>query len=138
MASPSLERLITRAALTNEQIEDGRAATRRHVHGYQLRTLRKEAGLTQVELAEKLDVSQNRISRLERGVIDSVQLDTLQRYVEALGATLRVTVDCDQYTMTLLPVPSGVPFGDASEERTGSAGDGDTQAGSDVGGSLRA
>ena len=37
------------------------------VRAYQLRELREALGLTQVELADALDVSQNRISRLEHG-----------------------------------------------------------------------
>jgi predicted transcriptional regulator len=48
--------------------------------------------ITQVELAQRLNVSQNRVSRIEHGDIDRAQLDTLRRYVEAVGGTLRVEV----------------------------------------------
>lgn len=59
---------------------------------YQLRELREALNLTQVELAARLDVSQNRVSRLEHGDLERTQIDTLRRYVEALGATLRIEV----------------------------------------------
>jgi predicted transcriptional regulator len=46
-----------------------------------------------VELAAKIDVSQNRISRIEHGDIEKSQVDTLRKYVEAVGGTLRLEVE---------------------------------------------
>ena len=63
------------------------------VRAYQLRELREAAELTQVELAARLDVSQNRVSRLEGGDLERSQIDTLRRYVEALGGTLHIEVE---------------------------------------------
>ena len=48
--------------------------------------------MTQVELARRLHVSQNRVSRIEHGDFDRTQVDTLRRYVEALGGTLHVEI----------------------------------------------
>lgn len=62
------------------------------VRAYRLKELREALSLTQVELADRLNVSQNRVSRIEHGDIDRTQVDTLRRYVEALGGTLRVEV----------------------------------------------
>lgn len=59
---------------------------------YRLRELREQFDLTQVELAHQLDVSQNRVSAIERGDIDKTQVDTLRRYVQALGGRLEVAV----------------------------------------------
>jgi len=42
--------------------------------------------MSQVELAERLNVSQNRVSRIEHGDIERAQLDTLRKYVEAVAA----------------------------------------------------
>jgi len=58
-----------------------------------LRQLREALDVTQVELAELLQVSQNRVSRIENGDIERSQVDTLRRYVEALGGTLHVEVE---------------------------------------------
>ncbi len=62
------------------------------VRAYRLRELRETSDLTQVELAERLNVSQNRVSRIEHGDIERAQVDTLRKYVEALGGELRVEV----------------------------------------------
>ena len=37
-------------------------------------------------------MSQNRVSRIEHGDIERAQLDTLRKYVEAVGGELRVEV----------------------------------------------
>ncbi|MFK4296646.1 putative transcriptional regulator [Arthrobacter sp. GAS37] len=63
------------------------------VRAYRLRELREASDLTQVELAERLHVSQNRVSRIEHGDIDRAQVDTLRKYVEAVGGRLRVEVE---------------------------------------------
>lgn len=52
--------------------------------------IRKLADMTQVELAEALDVSQPHVSRLEGQ--DDMQISTLQRIVEALGGELDIIV----------------------------------------------
>lgn len=59
----------------------------------ELRELRSEAGLTQVELAERLGRSQGAVSELERR--DDVYLSTLREYVEALGGHLEVAAVFD-------------------------------------------
>ena len=55
-----------------------------------LRALREEAELSQVELAGALRLSVDRIARMETGDLDRVQLATLRRYAEAMGARLQV------------------------------------------------
>ena len=63
------------------------------VVGNSLRTLRSLAGLTQNDLAERLNVGQAAISKIEhRG---DVQISSLKKYVEALGATLRIEAAFD-------------------------------------------
>lgn len=55
-----------------------------------LRVLREEVELSQVELATTLKLSVDRVARMETGDLDRVQLATLRRYVEAMGASLQV------------------------------------------------
>jgi predicted transcriptional regulator/DNA-binding XRE family transcriptional regulator len=58
------------------------------VVGLSLKALRQAAGLTQLQMAERLGVGQAAVSKIEqRG---DVQISSLQRYVEALGARLRI------------------------------------------------
>ena len=74
---------------------------RAEVRAYKLRELREALELTQVELAAKIDVSQNRISRIEHGDIEKSQVDTLRKYVEAVGGTLRLEVEIGDNRFTL-------------------------------------
>lgn len=57
-----------------------------------LKQVRLEAGLTQVELAKKLETAHSRISDYERGErrLDLIQM---RQYCEAIGLTLREFVD---------------------------------------------
>src|SRR5437667_114410 len=66
----------------------------RHLDGklWELVEARKAAGLTQAELARRLGVSQAQVARIEKCGYDSYTLNTLRRYVQALGRTLEVTV----------------------------------------------
>jgi len=56
--------------------------------GKRLRDLRQLAGVTQLELAKRLNIDQTAVSRLEQR--DDIRLSTLRGYIEALGATLRI------------------------------------------------
>jgi transcriptional regulator with XRE-family HTH domain len=58
-----------------------------------LRNLRHSQNLTQAELADMLYVTQERVSAMERAGVSRAQIDTLRRYVEALGGRLRVVVE---------------------------------------------
>jgi len=60
------------------------------VRACRLREMREEQGLTQVELAERMHVTQPSVSALERGEIDRAGLATIRAYVEALGGTVDV------------------------------------------------
>ena len=49
-------------------------------------------------LAEVLAISQKRVSEIERGQVDRTKVDTLRRYADALGGTLRVEVQVGDET----------------------------------------
>jgi len=53
-----------------------------------LRALRKKLGISQVELAEILEISQPRLSTVENS--EDQLLSTLRRYIEGLGGTLEL------------------------------------------------
>ena len=64
--------------------------------------LREERGLTQVEVAHALDVTQGNVSRVENAA--DLYVSTLARYVEALGGHLELTaVFPDQVVSLALP-----------------------------------
>lgn len=55
--------------------------------GAGLVALRLKAGLSQTELAKRLDMLQPNLSRLERGLVDP-KLSTLQQLADVLGVDL--------------------------------------------------
>ena len=59
--------------------------------GVLLRQAREEAGLTQEELAKKLNTKKSAVSRLENHA-ENIRLSTLERYARALGRKLHVSV----------------------------------------------
>lgn len=84
-----------------EVVEEHKQRMLAEMRAYRLRELREQAAMTQVQLAGVLDVSQNRISRIEHGDIERTQVDTLRRYVEAVGGKLHIEVILDDTSFTL-------------------------------------
>ncbi len=62
--------------------------------------LRRRLDLTQAIVADRLDVTQENVSQIERGEAD-VRLSTLNRYVEALGGRLEIRAAFPQETVAL-------------------------------------
>lgn len=58
----------------------------------QLVEARQKVGLTQKQVGERLGVSQAQVSRIEKRGYDSYTLNTLRRYVMALGEGFRLEV----------------------------------------------
>jgi transcriptional regulator with XRE-family HTH domain len=61
---------------------------RRELEQMLLAELRKQSGMTQVQLAKKLGIKQPGLSKLESQ--DDMQIGTLRRIVEALGGELDI------------------------------------------------
>ncbi len=57
--------------------------------GVVLRQAREKAGLTQEEVARRLNTKKSAISRIENHA-DDVRLSTLRRYATAVGANLQI------------------------------------------------
>jgi len=81
--------------------EHARILTNAYVLGHRLAQLREELGLTQVQVAERMGISQPRISQLERGDIGQMEVDTIRRYVTALGGKLKIIADFDDHDVTV-------------------------------------
>jgi DNA-binding XRE family transcriptional regulator len=62
----------------------------------QLAALRQARGLTQKQVAELLGTKQQAIARLEDPAYSGHSLSMVRKYVEALGATLELTVVPDE------------------------------------------
>lgn len=70
------------------------------VEGERLFELRKDRGVTQVELAERLGVSQGNVSEVERR--DDLFISTLNGYVRALGGHLQISAVFEDGTVPIL------------------------------------
>jgi predicted XRE-type DNA-binding protein len=77
--------------------ERSRAEMRAEQRGYQLAQLRKNAGLTQTQVAALMGVTQARVSQIEHGKITEV--DAIRGYVEALGGTVDVIARVGDWTI---------------------------------------
>ena len=74
-----------------------------------LRAIRERSGMSQEELATRLEVGQSYISRLERR--NNTTLATLARIVHALGGSIDVTINIPQH--------GSIRFSDLQEEYGG-------------------
>jgi predicted XRE-type DNA-binding protein len=81
--------------------KDAHNRTQAYVLGFRLARLREQQGLSQSEVAARMGISQPRVSQLERGDVDQMVVDTLERYVAALGGRLRVVADFDDHDVTV-------------------------------------
>lgn len=52
---------------------------------------RSRAGMTQADVAEKMQVTQSRVAKMEGGI--NVSVDALKRYAEATGSKLSITLE---------------------------------------------
>lgn len=80
---------------------DARARTTAHILGFRLTVLREQAGLSQTEVAKRMGISQPRISQLENGELGQMEVDTVSRYVGALGGHLKIVADFDDHEVTV-------------------------------------
>ncbi|WP_105034193.1 helix-turn-helix domain-containing protein [Cryobacterium aureum] len=94
----SLDDMLARRPVDRAAVDAHKKRMLDEVRAYRLRELREANDLTQVELAALLHVTQNRISRIENGDIERTQVDTLRKYVEAVGGRLKVEVEIGEET----------------------------------------
>jgi predicted XRE-type DNA-binding protein len=66
---------------------------RAETRAFQLAELRREQELTQQDVAGSMGVTAPRVSAIERGDVERVELSTLRAYVEALGGRLQVIAE---------------------------------------------
>lgn len=93
--------------ITPERQEHARRVTEAYVTGYRLAELRRQAGVTQIDLAAMMGIGQPRVSAIERGDIDTLTVASIRTYVEALGGSVRMVAHFDDTDITLR-VPEAV------------------------------
>lgn len=76
----------------------------------QITDLRRQAGLSQKELAKLLKTSQQQISRLESPDYEGHSLSMLRRVAEALHARVRVVFEMEEEQPVLHVAEGSVPY----------------------------
>jgi transcriptional regulator with XRE-family HTH domain len=96
-----LENYLVEQPADREKVEAIKREMIARVRGYRLRELREAYGMTQLDLARSLHISVETIVRIEHGDVESMRVETLRRYVEGLGGTLKVEVELGDSRFTL-------------------------------------
>lgn len=90
---------------TGRDVDADREIARRVVNayilGYRLSQLRDEVGMTQTQLAERMGISQPRVSQMEKGDVGQLEIDTVRRYIAALGGKLKIVADFEDHDVTV-------------------------------------
>lgn len=76
-----------------EVIEAGAKRLVAESRARRLAEMRKELGLTQREVAARMNVRQERVSAIERGKATSAEVGTIAAYIAALGGRLEIVAN---------------------------------------------
>ena len=96
-----LNAYLDKRGITAEQMDEARQETQAVIDAYSLKEARKASNMTQAQVAETIGVSQNRVSRMENGDMDAMSIDSLRRYIAALGGNLTLVADLPSGKVTL-------------------------------------
>src|SRR5215204_201937 len=80
-------------AADRAEVEAGAQALINVSRAHRLAEMRKRLGLTQAEVAQRMNVRQERVSAIERAKVDTSELRTLASYIRALGGRLEIVAD---------------------------------------------
>ena len=86
---------------SRQRMADIRGEMEAELVAHHLGELRRALGVDQVELAERLGMTQGGLSRLERSA--DPKLSTLRKLTAALGGTLRIEVTVGDQVFQLTP-----------------------------------
>lgn len=81
----------------------------------QIAALRKEAGISQQELAKRVGTTQQQISRLESPAYEGHSLSMLRRVAEVLGVEVRVEFQHKKHRKQAAVAESKTPYGKKSK-----------------------
>lgn len=105
MKTFTLDELIDRYGMDRDEIAKDVRELNIVSNAYKLREIRESSGMTQVEMAALMGVSQNRVSKIERGLLDKTEIGTLRKYFAALNGDVLISVKIGG---KILPLIEGV------------------------------
>ena len=86
----TLKQVLERRPVDPVRARKIRAESNAFVAVFPLIDLRENFGFTQVALAKEIGIDQSNVSRIERGKLSTMEIATLQKYIEALGGTIEI------------------------------------------------
>ena len=81
------------AGLDEDNITAHRERMTAEVRAARLADVRKRHNLSQTQVAERMGVSQARVSAIEHGEVTAAEVGTIAKYIAALGGQLRIVAD---------------------------------------------
>lgn len=102
MMALSFDDYVAHRGISSELKEEALRETQEKIKTYNLMQARKSRDVTQAELSRDMGVSQKRISDIENGRLDLLKIDTLRRYIAALGGTLEISAHLPSGTVRLV------------------------------------
>ena len=98
----NLNNYLHKRGISDVKMNWARQETQAIIDAYNLKEARKISNMTQVQVAREIGVSQNRVSRMENGDMNAMSIDSLRRYVSALGGELTLVADLPSGKVTLV------------------------------------
>jgi predicted XRE-type DNA-binding protein len=87
--------------LDEARIVEGTLRLLKEERAQRLVGIRESHELTQADIANRLGVSQSRVSRIERGDLDRTELATVRAYVGALGSEVEIVAKFGDERITI-------------------------------------
>lgn len=87
----SVEQFREDSGISRQEVDEVKEQLLAGMRRSELREARRACHVTQQQLAENINVSQKRISILESSSLEHIEIRTLERYLQGIGATLEVT-----------------------------------------------
>jgi DNA-binding XRE family transcriptional regulator len=92
---------VAAGRLDEASVAEERRRLRAEVRAHRLAEIRESSGLNQTDLADRLGVSQSRVSRIERGDMDHTEIATVRAYVGALGGEVEIVAKFGDERITI-------------------------------------
>jgi predicted transcriptional regulator len=92
---------IATGRLDERRIAEETSRLLAEVRAHRLADIREASGLNQTDVANRLGVSQSRVSRIERGDMDHTEIATVRAYVGALGGEVEIVAKFGDERITI-------------------------------------
>lgn len=101
MATRNWREVRAEAQLDEQVVAEHKKRMLAEVRAARLADVRKQLDLTQTQLAERMHVSQARVSAIESGEVDATEVATLKKYIDALGGHLEIVANFGDQRLVL-------------------------------------